>query len=103
RRRHTRFSRDWSSDVCSSDLLGIDYTSPEAAVAGESFRALRNAVRHLVSASGSGRELIARGAGDTVAMASELNADAVAPVLRDEIGRASCRERAAIPDEQGAT
>src|SRR5690606_40757879 len=23
RRRHTRFSRDWSSDVCSSDLRGI--------------------------------------------------------------------------------
>src|SRR5690606_40246665 len=23
RRRHTRFSRDWSSDVCSSDLLSI--------------------------------------------------------------------------------
>src|SRR5690606_40987518 len=23
RRRHTRFSRDWSSDVCSSDLLCI--------------------------------------------------------------------------------
>src|SRR5690606_40904650 len=23
RRRHTRFSRDWSSDVCSSDLLGV--------------------------------------------------------------------------------
>src|SRR5690606_39522118 len=23
RRRHTRFSRDWSSDVCSSDLLFI--------------------------------------------------------------------------------
>src|SRR5690606_41096600 len=23
RRRHTRFSRDWSSDVCSSDLLLI--------------------------------------------------------------------------------
>src|SRR5690606_39296543 len=22
RRRHTRFSRDWSSDVCSSDLKG---------------------------------------------------------------------------------
>src|SRR5690606_39827963 len=29
RRRHTRFSRDWSSDVCSSDLVdGIcDYAS----------------------------------------------------------------------------
>src|SRR5690606_41034603 len=23
RRRHTRFSRDWSSDVCSSDLGGV--------------------------------------------------------------------------------
>src|SRR5690606_39961763 len=23
RRRHTRFSRDWSSDVCSSDLVQI--------------------------------------------------------------------------------
>src|SRR5690606_40147488 len=23
RRRHTRFSRDWSSDVCSSDLEGV--------------------------------------------------------------------------------
>src|SRR5690606_40688089 len=23
RRRHTRFSRDWSSDVCSSDLTGV--------------------------------------------------------------------------------
>src|SRR5690606_7995403 len=23
RRRHTRFSRDWSSDVCSSDLLAV--------------------------------------------------------------------------------
>src|SRR5690606_39299037 len=28
RRRHTRFSRDWSSDVCSSDLLGLrDYVN----------------------------------------------------------------------------
>src|SRR5690606_39608108 len=24
RRRHTRFSRDWSSDVCSSDLTGAN-------------------------------------------------------------------------------
>src|SRR5690606_39294261 len=24
RRRHTRFSRDWSSDVCSSDLYWLD-------------------------------------------------------------------------------
>src|SRR5690606_40045380 len=25
RRRHTRFSRDWSSDVCSSDLSVVDH------------------------------------------------------------------------------
>src|SRR5690606_39590429 len=25
RRRHTRFSRDWSSDVCSSDLASVGY------------------------------------------------------------------------------
>src|SRR5690606_35573453 len=30
RRRHTMFSRDWSSDVCSSDLRGADVpASPE--------------------------------------------------------------------------
>src|SRR5690606_39486392 len=28
RRRHTRFSRDWSSDVCSSDLQFADYIYP---------------------------------------------------------------------------
>src|SRR5690606_39783352 len=27
-RRHTIFSRDWSSDVCSSDLLQIDLPRP---------------------------------------------------------------------------
>src|SRR6266478_7577775 len=26
RRRHTRFDCDWSSDVCSSDLLNVDVT-----------------------------------------------------------------------------
>src|SRR5690606_40128477 len=26
RRRHTRFSRDWSSDVCSSDLVSLSHT-----------------------------------------------------------------------------
>src|SRR5690606_40208318 len=30
RRRHTRFSRDWSSDVCSSDLLPAARARPRA-------------------------------------------------------------------------
>src|SRR5687768_17732376 len=34
RRRHTRCSRDWSSDVCSSDLVGLlEGRWPEARVA----------------------------------------------------------------------
>src|SRR6266536_5042356 len=36
RRRHTRSTRDWSSDVCSSDLLDVDLAGAAAAVrAGE--------------------------------------------------------------------
>src|SRR5687768_17912097 len=31
RRRHTRCSRDWSSDVCSSDLQHLDVVEPELA------------------------------------------------------------------------
>src|SRR5690625_4667784 len=33
RRRHTRWPRDWSSDVCSSDLPAADPPSPDAVAA----------------------------------------------------------------------
>src|SRR5439155_3186293 len=32
RRRHTRWPRDWSSDVCSSDLQKIEVREPGAAL-----------------------------------------------------------------------
>src|SRR5207302_3790256 len=35
RRRHTRFSRDWSSDVCSSDLNDVRWEMLLAAIAGD--------------------------------------------------------------------
>ena len=63
--------------------LGIDHISPEAAVACESFRALRGAVRHLLTASGSGRELIERGLRDDVEHAAEIDASDAVPVLHD--------------------
>ena len=63
--------------------LGIDHISPEAAVACESFRTLRGAVRHLLTASGSGQELIERGLRDEVLHAAELDAVDAVPVLRD--------------------
>src|SRR5690606_40389136 len=33
-RRHTRFSRDWSSDVCSSDLVALNGNHGEAGHGG---------------------------------------------------------------------
>lgn len=62
--------------------LGLDHTSPEAAAAGEAFRGLRGAVRHLLTASGSGQELIDRGRRDEVVAAATTDAATCVPVLR---------------------
>src|SRR3712207_7094260 len=35
RRRHTRYWRDWSSDVCSSDLFALDLQHKDARLAME--------------------------------------------------------------------
>lgn len=76
--------------------LGIDHTAPDAAVAAEGFRALRRALRHMINASGSARE-IADGVAatermtsaglvpSTVAAAAELDAHDVVPVLREGV------------------
>src|SRR5215475_12306796 len=40
RRRHTRFSRDWSSDVCSSDLDDLEVRG-EAENSGGALNAIR--------------------------------------------------------------
>lgn len=69
--------------------LGIDHTSPDAAVAAESFRALRRAVKHLLTASGSALELIGRGLRDDVLAAAAVDAASAVPVLRDGVFRAS--------------
>lgn len=65
--------------------LGIDHCSPEAAVTGEGFRGLRGATRHLLTASGSGRELTAAGRRDDVLTAAAVDAASVVPVLRDGV------------------
>src|SRR5690606_39877106 len=87
RRRHTRFSRDWSSDVCSSDLASGD----------------TDVARIMARGGGaSGRPAQAREG----AFRSDLVAIAVGVVrglglaghpfdrFERQIGRASCRERA---------
>lgn len=65
--------------------LGIDHASPDAAVAGEGFRALGGAVRHLLTASGGGRALAANGARDEVLTAAARDAVSVVPVLREGV------------------
>ncbi|MDQ0644480.1 2-phosphosulfolactate phosphatase [Microbacterium murale] len=74
--------------------LGADHTSPEAAAVCESARGLRRAMRHLLTASGSGKEL-ADGVAATArisaaglvptetAAAAEVDATDVVPVLSD--------------------
>ncbi len=72
--------------------LGADHTSPEAAAACESARGLRRAMRHLLTASGSAKEIVA-GVDATAKMeatglvptapaaAAEVDATDVVPVL----------------------
>ena len=65
--------------------LGIDHASPDAAVAGEGFRALGGAVRHLLTASGTGRALAAEGRRDAVLAGATRDAASVVPVLGDGV------------------
>src|SRR2546429_4944336 len=82
RRRHTRCSRDWSSDVCSSDLFQ------------DAIRSEKNDVSRIQADGG----LIVLGIGNK-AERHALQGDgphltiADQQGIRSEIGRASCRER----------
>src|SRR3989475_3525669 len=86
RRRHTRFDYDWSSDVCSSDLL------VGRRVDGGLFQVL-GGVRE------AGADAVLHGIGADLVQAARALLHArrglVAQLVgqQHEIGRASCRER----------
>src|SRR5690606_39515037 len=85
RRRHTRFSRDWSSDVCSSDLA-----VERAAAAERRVEVLteQDRLRGLWYGETAGeREITERSKAELLARGVDLDAEP------KEIGRASCRER----------
>lgn len=63
--------------------LGLDHTSPEAAVACAAYEGLRNAAIHLIGASGSGLELTAAGRRADVRLASERDVTTVVPSWQD--------------------
>ncbi|MBX3092102.1 MAG: 2-phosphosulfolactate phosphatase [Cryobacterium sp.] len=63
--------------------LGIDYCSPEAAAACASFTGLTSAIRHLVSASASARELTDGGKSRDVALAAEVDSSSNVHVVKE--------------------
>src|SRR5690606_41131290 len=90
RRRHTRFSRDWSSDVCSSDLTVSMPTSPFAACSKSGVATLHHGThdqKHQRRTRLPAARRVERDRDEPELL--RLWSGAQAP----EIGRASCRER----------
>src|SRR5690606_40900615 len=89
RRRHTRFSRDWSSDVCSSDLHATECLQHDIVSGLFAPGAVASVPRYFTINQ----------AGVDLAQALVVDTESLrrtgAETLYDhiEIGRASCRER----------
>src|SRR5690606_41146290 len=98
---HTRFSRDWSSDVCSSDLQRLVSVLARSALLGERLAAhpllLDELLDVRVSGNLPGRDALI--AACDAALAQE-DPEAALLALNEtrQIGRASCRERGQVPE-----
>src|SRR5207253_7440142 len=88
RRRHTRWPRDWSSDVCSSDLPGGHYLAIDSSVFNIT-TANDPALPREIALDASGRERFRK----YVPFESFVNTIEDYPYPYIKIGRASCRER----------
>src|SRR5690606_40589098 len=90
RRRHTRFSRDWSSDVCSSDLINEALTQ----ASNNKVSSLKDFLAAAEVKNDKG-EVLQHGI-NSIEMLFPEAAHATngnEPLIYKEIGRASCRER----------
>src|SRR5207249_7248629 len=92
RRRHTRSKRDWSSDVCSSDLLIETRAYARADREKGRFRSfLLGTLKHFIADVRDRGRALKRGGGMIL---QNLDDKATAEAeVQIEIGRASCRER----------
>src|SRR2546430_14593156 len=100
RRRHTRFDCDWSSDVCSSDLIGTGPTriSPEGPVPVVDVR--RESV-HLGGAANVLANLVALGVRASVV--GVVGDDRAGERLRAELKEAGAADDALVVDEARPT
>src|SRR5690606_39572163 len=96
RRRHTRFSRDWSSDVCSSDLTARSVTPSSSASCRHVARPRRTCSRQYATWLASARWLIALLPPSSETDGVDCDECHLSYQFRVEIGRASCRERGRI-------
>src|SRR3712207_5134889 len=107
RRRHTRYWRDWSSDVCSSDLAVVQLESVGAgqvAVGGDG-RGVRGRLRR-GGAGGNGGRVVARGGRERKqkGKSADLHGSAPGCVLDDLWGSAPPRSlRRGAPDLKART
>src|SRR5690606_39351253 len=99
RRGHTRFSRDWSSDVCSSDLArkveeaGLIWVGPPP----EAIEKMGDKITSRRTAAEAGVAAVP-GITDPVSGIEEIEA----LVAEYEIGRASCRGRGGQEEEDAS-
>src|SRR5439155_4815896 len=101
--RHTRWPRDWSSDVCSSDLRSTCWCRADIlaerhqqVVVDHPIAARQFASQHLLALFGGLSPDVAPAVADAVNM--DIHAD---PRFPKQIGRASCRERVLISGVYG--
>src|SRR5207247_8462634 len=93
--RHTRSTRDWSSDVCSSDLDAATRAELESQLkAGMSAEAVKKAMADV--RGNQARAAVAQALASDANVRSVLSRDLIRQALDDaqlQIGRASCRDR----------
>src|SRR5699024_11297574 len=99
---HTRSKRDWSSDVCSSDLSDGDEIDIEAADgcenAHEAFEGYQD-LSNEVSASASVQGVLEFWVSDLPQTLTYSPVDEPNIFVWSEIGRASCRERVWVTED----